>query len=157
MISMQKGFIISYNTDMKHPDYRISIVTWQQHEAALRRVREQVFIHEQAVPEALEWDGRDENATHILVRDADGQAIATARLLNDGHIGRMAVLPDYRQQGVGSAMLCELLKVCQQHQLQAHLDAQTQALGFYKKMGFITEGNEFMDAGIPHFRMVLVS
>jgi len=155
MISIKKDSIISYNTDMNPADYLISVVTWQQHEIALRTIREQVFIREQAVPEALEWDGMDENAIHILVRHSSGQAIATARLLNDGHIGRMAVLPDYRQQGVGSAMLRALLKVCQQHQLQAYLDAQTHALGFYQKMGFKTQGSEFMDAGIPHYRMIL--
>lgn len=154
MISIKKDSIISYNTDMNSTDYLISIVTWQQHEIALRSIREQVFIREQAVPEVLEWDDMDENAVHILVRHSSGLAIATARLQNDGHIGRMAVLSDYRQQGVGSAMLRELLKVCQQHQLQPYLDAQTHALGFYQKMGFKTQGNEFMDAGIPHYRMI---
>jgi len=139
---------------MNHHDYKINTVTWNQQEPALREIRKQVFIQEQAVPETLEWDGLDEDAIHLLAQDTTGLAIATARLLKDGHIGRMAVKADWRRKGVGSAMLQTLLNYCKQHQLTAFLDAQTQALQFYEKMGFITQGSEFMDAGIPHYRMI---
>jgi predicted GNAT family N-acyltransferase len=142
-------------TTVKKDHFTVSWASWQQAEQALRAIREQVFIHEQHVPEALEWDGLDEDCKHILVRDSSGQAIATARLQSDGHIGRMAVLPQWRHRGIGSAMLRKLVDYCSQHGLQAHLHAQTHALGFYRKMGFTPIGEEFLDAGIPHRNMII--
>lgn len=117
-------------------------------------VREAVFIHEQHVPEELEWDGEDEGALHALAVDENGNVIGTGRLLSDGHIGRMAVLPQWRGRGVGKEILLELLHYCKQHSLMPYLDAQTHATGFYRALGFMEEGEEFMDAGIPHRRMV---
>jgi predicted GNAT family N-acyltransferase len=138
----------------KEKQFTLSLVTWQQAEQAIRKIREQVFIQEQHVPETLEWDGLDKDCIHVLVSDGSGQAIATARMQNNGHIGRMAVLPYWRDRGIGSAMLHELLAYCSQHDLQAHLDAQTHALDFYRRMGFTTTGEEFLDAGIPHRKMI---
>ena len=120
----------------------------------IRKVREQVFIQEQHVPEALEWDGLDEEAIHVVAQDNHKQVIGTARLLKDGHIGRMAVLPIWRQQGVGSAMLKALLLIAQQRKLpKVFLHAQISATGFYERHGFHALGEEFMDAGIPHHYM----
>lgn len=126
-------------------------------EAGIRRVRQQVFIEEQRVPVALEWDGRDAAAMHVVARHADGTVVATARLLADspqGHIGRMAVLPAWRRQGIGSAMLQALLDLAREQGLQrVILHAQIRALQFYRRHGFEPEGEQFMDAGIPHRRM----
>jgi predicted GNAT family N-acyltransferase len=120
----------------------------------IRAVREQVFIQEQHVPEGLEWDGLDDAAIHVVAQDKHAQVIGTARLLKDGHICRMAVLPEWRHQGVGSAMLKELLLIAQQRQLpKVFLHAQTTAIGFYERHGFHALGEEFMDAGIPHRHM----
>ena len=117
----------------------------------IKTVREAVFIKEQHVPMELEWDGLDDTATHVVALDKDAQIIGTARMLANGHIGRMAVLPAWRHQGVGSAMLKELLLLAQQKQLtKVYLHAQTTAVGFYKQHGFEVAGEEFMDAGIPH-------
>ena len=117
----------------------------------IRAVREQVFIQEQHVPETLEWDGLDDDATHVVAQDKHAQVIGTGRLLNDGHICRMAVLPEWRQQGVGSAMLKELLLIAQQRQLpKVFLHAQTSATKFYEHHGFQALGEVFMEAGIPH-------
>ncbi len=117
----------------------------------IRAVRERVFIQEQHVPETLEWDGLDETATHVVAQDKHVQVIGTARLLRDGHIGRMAVLPAWRHQGVGSAMLKQLLVIAEQWKLaKVFLHAQTSATGFYERHGFYPLGDEFMDAGIPH-------
>ena len=77
---------------------RIAIVTWADAEAELSTIRRTVFIEEQQVPEELEWDGEDEAALHVLVHE-NGQPIACGRMLSDGHIGRMAVLKDYRGRG----------------------------------------------------------
>ncbi len=117
----------------------------------IKTVREQVFIQEQQVPEELEWDRHDAKAIHIVAYDTHDQVIGTARLLADGHIGRMAVLEPWRKQGVGSAMLTKLLLLAQQQNLSTvFLHAQTSAVGFYECHGFRTLGEEFMDAGIPH-------
>lgn len=134
-------------------NYQIQQTRWLDDEAALRLIREQVFIAEQSVPEHLEWDDEDEMATHLLAIDNDGQPVGTARLLENGKIGRMAVLPDWRHKGIGSALLKNLLDICRLKSQQPFLDAQAQAVEFYTPFGFVIDGKEFMDAGIPHFRM----
>ena len=143
--------IITLNNKSK---YQINQANWHDDNAALRLVRELVFIKEQSVPEELEWDDDDEAATHILAKDDSGNPVGTARLLSNGKIGRIAVLPDWRNMGVGSSLLHFILNICHQKELQPFLEAQTHAIGFYQPFGFVVEGEEFMDAGIPHFRML---
>ncbi len=121
---------------------------------SLRGIREQVFIIEQKVPVELEWDGEDADATHLLVRSPEGEPIATARMLADGHIGRVAVLPAWRRRGIASALLQRFFAIAHNRGLhQVWLDAQVNAVGLYEQLGFHTEGGEFLDAGIPHRRM----
>lgn len=140
---------------MADPNFSIHIADWQRDRDQLALVREQVFVREQKVPLEMEWDGDDEQALHLLAEDATGQSIGTARLLPTGHLGRMAVLSDWRGKGVGAALLRELLKLARERDYPPlFLNAQTSAVGFYLKFGFVTEGAEFMDAGIPHLRMV---
>lgn len=137
-------------------DDLIRVVRWEEAEPALRVIRTAVFIHEQHVPEVLEWDEFDVISVHLLARDAAGQPVGTARLLPDGHIGRMAVLKEWRGQGIGSAMLHKLLQeMMRRHQHEAQLNAQTSAVPFYEKFGFRVSGEEFMEAGIPHVKMTL--
>ncbi|MEK7303034.1 MAG: GNAT family N-acetyltransferase, partial [Pseudomonadota bacterium] len=82
----------------------------------------------------------------------------TARLLPDGHIGRMAVLREWRGKGVGSAMLQRILEESSHRGMQkAMLNAQMAAIKFYEKFGFQVSGEEFMEAGIPHIKMILQS
>ncbi len=117
-------------------------------------VREAVFVREQGVPAEMEYDRFDPRSLHVLARGPAGEAIGTGRLLPDGHIGRMAVLPAWRGQGVGAAMLCTLMAVAAQRGLERLvLHAQTSAEGFYGRFGFRAEGPEFMEAGIPHVTM----
>ena len=140
-----------------HLDDLIQVVSWEEAELALRAIRTTVFIHEQQVPEALEWDEFDVISVHLLARDAAGQPVGTARLLPDGHIGRMAVLKEWRGQGFGSAMLRRLLQeMMRRHQHEAQLNAQTSAVPFYEKFGFRVSGEEFMESGIPHVKMTLL-
>jgi predicted GNAT family N-acyltransferase len=127
---------------------------WARDAVRLGAVRRKVFIDEQGVPESLEWDADDAGALHLLATLADGTAIGCARLLPDGHIGRMAVLPDWRGQGVGRALLAAALH---QAQTQGHacvqLSAQTHAAGFYAAAGFTALGDPYVEAGIPHIAM----
>ena len=123
---------------------------------ALRRV---VFIQEQSVDEALEVDGRDADALHLLAR-RDGQAVGCARILllgPVGKIGRVCVLRAHRGAGIGAALIRAALDVLRDQPgiTQAKLGAQTHALGFYEALGFRATGPDYLDAGIAHRDMVL--
>lgn len=136
------------------PEFTIHLTDWAHEQARLSRLRRAVFIDEQGVPEALEWDADDAGSLHFLVVDRAGQAIACARLLPDGHIGRMAVLPDWRGRGVGRALLAAVLDAAQAHGHDTlRLSAQTHAAAFYARAGFSTVGGEYQEAGIPHVAM----
>lgn len=137
-------------------DFTIAAASWLNDQRELRFVREQVFMLEQQVPKELEWDGLDTHAMHLLARDRAGNPIGTVRMLGDGHVGRMAVLAPWRGRGVGAALLRTIIATAASIGLpQIDLDAQVQALGFYERHGFVAEGDEFMDAGIPHRHMTL--
>ncbi len=133
--------------------FRIRLADWQADRAALRAIREQVFVREQSVPLEMEWDEFDIVSRHVLA-EASGRPIGTGRLLPDGHIGRMAVLPEWRGQGVGGALLQTLLDTARAagHE-RAVLNAQVQATAFYRRFGFEPEGEAFLDADIPHVAM----
>ncbi|MFZ1852681.1 MAG: GNAT family N-acetyltransferase [Nitrosomonas sp.] len=136
------------------PIFKIQLVTWENEEPHLRNIRTTVFIIEQNVPEVMEWDEMDSVCVHVLAQDCQGNAIGTARLLPDGHIGRMAVLKTWRKKGVGSAMLQAILNEMRiRNMRQAVLHAQSSAVGFYEKFGFCKQGDEFMEADIPHIKM----
>jgi predicted GNAT family N-acyltransferase len=136
--------------------FSVARAAWPRDEAALRAVRSAVFIDEQKVPPELEWDGRDADCLHVLVRDAQGAAIGTGRLLPEGKIGRMAVVRAARGHGVGAAILRELLAAARERGFaEVELSAQTHALGFYERFGFVAAGGEYADAGIPHRSMRL--
>lgn len=138
------------------PDYLVYRVTWEDAREALSSVRREVFIAEQGVPEDLEWDEDDARSVHVLAASAAAAPIGTGRLLPDGRIGRMAVLRSWRGRGVGSAILRALLDAAREAGYdEVRLHAQTHALAFYAKHGFVAIGDEFMEAGIPHREMVL--
>jgi len=118
------------------------------------RVREAVFVMEQGVPLEIERDEWDACSDHALAFAADGRAVATGRLLPDGHVGRMAVLPGWRKRGVGGAILNALLERARERGMRRIvLNAQTHAAPFYARHGFRSFGDEFMEAGIPHVAM----
>ncbi len=137
---------------------RIQIVKWPDQAAVLRMIRETVFIHEQHVPVELEWDGFDEISLHALAVNSLGEPVGTARLLPDGHIGLMAVLKEWRRKGFGGAMLLRLLEESKRLGMkEVILNAQTTAIQFYTRFGFIVGSKGFMEAGIPHVKMTLGS
>lgn len=132
---------------------RIECTNWQSNQEKLSHIRRKVFIEEQQVPEELEWDKEDADAIHLLAWYED-EPIATLRMLADGHIGRMAVLPNYRQRGIGRSLMQAIMAIARNEGLvEVHLDAQIQAIPFYLRLGFAVEGEVFMDAGIPHRHM----
>lgn len=136
------------------PGYRIEEVAWTDAADRLARIRREVFVVEQQVAEELEWDGADGACRHVLALDEGGRPIGTGRLLPDGHIGRMAVLAAHRGKGVGRALLAALIGIAQARgDAEVILNAQTHAIGFYRRSGFEVTSAEFMDAGIPHVQM----
>ena len=147
--------LVRLSKSLSNLDFSVRAVTWQEAHIELSAIRTVVFIVEQNVPVELEWDGLDEACLHVLAIDGQGNAIGVGRLLYDGHIGRMAVIKPYRNQGVGSALLRRLLEMAEQHKLrQLALNAQVHAQQFYSRFGFEVVGGVFDDAGIPHVKMV---
>jgi len=141
---------------MDSQNIEIREVQWEEAEAVLRSIRSQVFIQEQRVPVELEWDGLDSGSVHLLAVTAQCHAVGTVRLRPDSHIGRMAVLKEWRNKKVGTALLNRIVQIARESGMQqVVLNAQTTAIGFYEKFGFQIAGEEFMDAGIPHYRMIL--
>lgn len=139
-----------------HSGFRVEPADYRTDFADLRAVRETVFVVEQRVPIEEEWDAQDPLCRHVLARDAQDRPIGTGRLTPEHKIGRMAVLPAWRGQGVGEALLTAL--IAQARALgwaEVALNAQISALGFYRKFGFAAYGDEFTEAGIRHQAMRL--
>ena len=134
--------------------FAVRVTDWPRDAAKLRAVREAVFIVEQRIPEDLEWDGDDPTSMHVLAEDAAGRPIGCARLLPDGHIGRVAVLREWRGRGVGDALMRSLLDVARARgQRRVVLHSQVHACAFYRRLGFVAEGGVYDEAGIPHQTM----
>lgn len=128
---------------------------WAELGARASDIRRRVFIEEQQVSQEEEWDGRDDACLHFLAQRGD-TALGTARLLPDGHIGRVAVLQEARGMGVGAALMQAAIAAAQhQGHPAVELTAQTHALAFYERLGFTAFGDVFLDAGIPHRSMRL--
>ena len=119
-------------------------------------VREQVFVHELGASAEVVWDAQDAQAGHVLARDEGGAVIGCGRLLADGGLGRLAVLPEWRGRGVGRALLMRLIDIGRQRRLGAiHLHAEPEARAFYAEQGFVASGETFEEAGIVHHTMRL--
>jgi len=141
---------------MIHQDFYIELANWGKDFAALHSVREQVFVIEQQVRIEEEQDEFDVTSLHVLAFDQAGNPIGTARLTPEHKIGRMAVLKEWRNRGVGAGLLRTLLEYAQAKSFPSiELHAQMSAIGFYEKFGFIGYGEEFIEANIPHRRMRL--
>ena len=139
---------------MTDSPFRVRLASWPQDEPRLKAIRHQVFVIEQQVPEDLEWDGIDAGCRHVLAEDRAGAPIGCGRLLPDGHIGRMAVLRDWRGKGVGAALLDYLVELAlEQGFYRVVLNAQVRAMPFYARHGFTRCGAEFEEAGIVHCAM----
>ncbi|MGW0782644.1 GNAT family N-acetyltransferase [Streptomyces sp. NPDC002913] len=135
--------------------------------SACFQVRKDVFVGEQQVPEEIEYDSHDASAVHVLAVAEDGSALGTGRLLHGddaldrtggdltvGSLGRLAVTREARGLGVGAALVRAVEEEARALGLAAvDLHAQTHALGFYERLGYVAYGPEFPDAGMPHRAM----
>jgi len=135
----------------------LSVVTFDSFAAEIRQIRQTVFQVEQQVDPALDFDGLDSIASHILA-SFDQLPVGTTRIrLLDPQIAkieRVAVLPRYRGQGVGRRMIEQAIWLLTERGiLEAQLHAQIQTVEFYQKLGFLPQGEPFYEAGIPHMAM----
>jgi predicted GNAT family N-acyltransferase len=132
---------------------RIELLPWEKARAHASPIRFSVFVEEQGVPREIELDGHDPLCLHAVVFE-EGKAVATGRLLPDGHIGRMAVLKAWRGRGIGAAVLNELIKAASKRgHKEVALSAQVHAVPFYRAHGFVPAGEEYLEAGIRHLAM----
>ena len=132
---------------------------WDALGEAARRIRTEVFVDEQKIPAAMEWDDADAGSVHAVAFNRFGAPLGTGRLLEHvpgvAKIGRMAVRQAVRGSQVGRAVLDALLQVARQRgDREAILHAQMSAAPFYQRAGFIARGPAFEEAGIPHVEMV---
>ena len=129
---------------------KIDLLPWNDARAHAAPIRFAVFVEEQGVPADIELDQSDGDSVHALAFEGN-EAIGTARLLPDGHIGRMAVLKGWRGRGIGGRLLARLIDEARRRgHHEVVLSAQVHAAGFYRAHGFVEEGEEYMEAGIPH-------
>ena len=135
-------------------EFRVVEAGWSARRAELMAVRTDVFVDEQGVPPELECDGRDADAMHFLATDEVGNPVGVARLLADGQIGRIAVLPAFRRRGIGRRLLDLALDAARARgDGRVWLHAQIDAQDLYLQAGFRIVGERFMEAGIPHIAM----
>ncbi|MBX3715316.1 MAG: GNAT family N-acetyltransferase [Burkholderiales bacterium] len=136
------------------PGFRVRLVDWREASGTLSAIRTTVFVGEQGVPPEIEIDGRDPGCAHVVAESDSGEAVGTGRLMPDGRIGRMAVLAAWRGRGVGAAMLEALVAEARRRGFrETYLHAQAHAKDFYARHGFVVEGEEYLEAGIPHVLM----
>ena len=129
---------------------------WAVVEQDARHIRTAVFIEEQGIAAEDEWDDQDAIALHFMVYD-EQKAIATARLLLNHSVGRVAVLSQYRGQSVGRILMQQIIFQAKNEQRPLlKLSAQVHAIHFYESLGFAVQGSEYLDCGIPHVDMAMM-
>ncbi|MEU1451451.1 GNAT family N-acetyltransferase [Streptomyces avermitilis] len=144
--------------------YEVRVAEGTADREACFAVRKEVFVVEQRVPQDIAYDA---GAVHVLAVRDDGAPLGTGRLLHGeaaaaktdgdltvGSLGRLAVMQEARGLGVGVALVRAIEDAARARGLAAvDLHAQTHALGFYERLGYVVYGPEFFDAGIPHRAM----
>ncbi len=136
---------------------------WQNDSSALKAIRQKVFIEEQGFRPEEEWDHQgDPVCTHFLVSLTEENevqpedAVATARLSDDGCISRVAVLAHYRRQGIGYGLMLKVIQQARKQGLESvYLGAQVQVMPFYSKLGFEAYDKPYMEGPVTHRKMRL--
>ena len=134
------------------------ILSWIKNLNEIKKIRTVVFLHEQNIPEELEWDEHDKSAFHFgLFYKSCLVAYARSIENNVYWIGRMAVQKEYRNISIGSRLLQLVIAFLQDinSQKDIFVSAQVQAIHFYEKSNFSVKGETYFDAGILHTDMIL--
>ena len=117
-------------------------------------IRRRVFVEEEGVDPNLEYD-QEEEAHHYLLL-LSGKALATARWRETEKgikLERFAVLPEFRNRGLGGIILKEVINDVVPLGKAVYLHSQLRAVPFYERHGFVKEGNIFYEAGMGHYYM----
>ncbi len=134
----------------------IEITSFEQNANAIRRIRQTVFVAEQGIDPTLEWDSLDALANFVMATHNTAGPVGTTRFFNNGKIGRMAVLKEWRHQGIGRGMLAKTVEQTRAAgNNKLHLSAQQSAIPFYEKNGFCCQGDTYYEAGILHQNMTI--
>ncbi|MFP5272076.1 GNAT family N-acetyltransferase [Coleofasciculus sp.] len=141
---------------MSHITFQL--VNYKEYSAAIQGVRQSVFHIEQGVDPSLDLDGKDETADHILAY-IENQPVGTVRVRYLDHqtakIERLAVLSEFRGQGIGKRLMEEALNIAANKQINTVvIHAQDYVKSLYLKLGFLPEGERFEEAGISHLKMI---
>ncbi len=151
-----RAVLEAFETGQPMVDVRVG--SWAQLGSDARAIRQAVFVDEQRIPAAMEWDQADAAALHAVAYNRLGMPLATGRLVAqaDGiaRIGRMAVLAPMRGSRIGSAVLEQLSTAARRRgDVELMLHAQLSAVSFYTRAGFVEHGPAFDEAGIAHVPM----
>ncbi|MBN2857226.1 MAG: GNAT family N-acetyltransferase [Candidatus Delongbacteria bacterium] len=127
---------------------------YSHYKTEIRYVRNKVFVLGQNVPEDIEIDGKDGICFHVLLTKND-EPVGTGRMQKDGHIGRIAVLEEYRGMDFGTMIMQKLEEIAVDNGIKrTYLNSQCHAISFYLKLGYEPVGDTFYEAGIEHIKMV---
>lgn len=126
---------------------------WQTDRSALQLIRNKVFIQEQGISQALEWDSQDLNCVHFIFQRGT-HPVGSVRIIKGNKISRLAVIKEYRNQNIGSQLLeCAERYIFEHEHKRSILEAQAQAFSFYQKNGYLSDDKFLWDAGIAHIKM----
>jgi YbgC/YbaW family acyl-CoA thioester hydrolase len=139
---------------------KLQLGSWGTLKNVAGSLRTEVFVEEQGVSQALEWDEDDARSVHAVLRNRMGLPVATGRLLpaveGVSKIGRMAVKRKLRGLKLGDHVLTGLLNAARQRgDREVVLHAQCTAENFYQRQGFIRRGDVFQEAGMDHVEMAI--
>ncbi len=135
--------------------FNFKVVEWEDESEAILSIRQMVFILEQRFGSNMLIDHNDPFCHHLLVKDQTGDSVACGRINQNGRIGRIAVLINYRNQGIGTYLLSQLIRIGQKNQVASlSLNAETSLSHFYDQQQFSPTGPVYMKQGIPHQKMI---
>jgi len=146
------------NFEAGQPVFELRCGSWAALGAAARAVRQAVFVDELGIKADLVVDEQDEAAVHVVAHNHFGVPVAAGRLLQPSRglaqVGRLATLPSLRGAQLGKAVLLRLMQAARERgDVAVMLQAQTSAIAFYERYGFVNEGAVFEAAGVPHQTM----
>tara|TARA_B100001123_G_scaffold376258_1_gene442789 strand:+ start:188 stop:619 length:432 start_codon:yes stop_codon:yes gene_type:complete len=124
----------------------------------VRNLRIKIFVIEQQIPWRWEFDIHDDSAIHLIVLNSN-EIVGTGRFyydndLRDYKLGRMAVLNNFRSQGIGSKILIKIEEIAKKKNVpKIILEAQADKLDFYFKHGYKIHGDKYLMDGIYHNKM----
>jgi YbgC/YbaW family acyl-CoA thioester hydrolase len=152
-----RDVFLGFEAGQEMVDVRVG--SWAELGRDAGAIRNEVFVQEQKIPAALEWDAADATGMHALARNRFGLPLATGRWVQQApgvaRIGRMAVISGMRSASVGARVLEALMESARAAgNTEAVLHAQTSAAAFYSRAGFAVRGAVFEEAGISHVEMV---